>query len=391
MYERCFCEFSGDFNWKVDRFMNLWLELLILIVIGAVIGGVTNSLAIKMLFRPYRPIYLGRWRLPLTPGLIPKRRDELATQLGKTVMEHLLTPQSIRRKLADEGFQEEVLGWAKTQTRIFLENEESIHDLLASHFGVHDLKDRIEGKLDYEMRRIIEKIGSRTLEEQLPEKWHIEIEERIPEVAQYIAVGGAGFLESTEGRARIQELIDQFISGRGMLSNMLQMFLGGESVGDKVQWEIVKLLRQPLSRRLFESFLIKEWGKLKQRRLNELPLDEVAKEISAIIKREWPVERMLTAPIYEWSEPFREEMISKWVPGVIGAAGRVLTDRVGELLNHLRLEEVVKDQVETFAVERLEELVLSISRREFKMITYLGALLGGIIGLFQGLIIQLLS
>jgi len=45
----------------------------------------------------------------------------------------------------------------------------------------------------------------------------------------------------------------------------------------------------------------------------------------------------------------------------------------------------VRTEVETFSVERLEEMILSISRREFKMITYLGALLGGIIGIFQAL------
>ena len=57
--------------------------------------GYTNHLAIKMLFRPHRPIYIGKFQVPFTPGLIPKRRDELAVQLGKMVVEHLLTPEGI--------------------------------------------------------------------------------------------------------------------------------------------------------------------------------------------------------------------------------------------------------------------------------------------------------
>ena len=48
-----------------------------------------------MLFRPHRPIYIGKFQVPFTPGLIPKRRDELAVQLGKMVVEHLLTPEGI--------------------------------------------------------------------------------------------------------------------------------------------------------------------------------------------------------------------------------------------------------------------------------------------------------
>ena len=47
---------------------------------------------------------------------------------------------------------------------------------------------------------------------------------------------------------------------------------------------------------------------------------------------------------------------------------------------------MVKEQVDTFPVAVLEDLVLGISRREFKMITVLGAFLGGIIGIVQGII-----
>ncbi len=85
--------------------MNIWLNMLTTTGLGAIIGGYTNHLAIKMLFRPHRPIYIGKFQLPFTPGLIPKRRDELAVQLGKMVVEHLLTPEGIGKKLTNEEFQ----------------------------------------------------------------------------------------------------------------------------------------------------------------------------------------------------------------------------------------------------------------------------------------------
>jgi uncharacterized membrane protein YheB (UPF0754 family) len=40
-----------------------------------------------------------------------------------------------------------------------------------------------------------------------------------------------------------------------------------------------------------------------------------------------------------------------------------------------------------FSVQMLEEVVVSIAKRELAMITYIGVLLGGIIGLFQGLLV----
>ena len=53
----------------------------------------------------------------------------------------------------------------------------------------------------------------------------------------------------------------------------------------------------------------------------------------------------------------------------------------------MKLEDMVKEQVDTFPVSRLEEIVLGISKREFKMITILGGVLGGLIGIIQGLIV----
>lgn len=55
-----------------------------------------------MLFRPYRPIYIGKRRLPFTPGLIPANQERLAKRISDTIMGSLLTPeelQNLARKL----------------------------------------------------------------------------------------------------------------------------------------------------------------------------------------------------------------------------------------------------------------------------------------------------
>ena len=88
--------------------MKAILMILYMIVIGAAIGALTNHLAIKMLFRPHKPVYIGEWRVPFTPGLIPKRRDELAVQLGLLVSKHLLTAESIQKKILTVHFQKEM-------------------------------------------------------------------------------------------------------------------------------------------------------------------------------------------------------------------------------------------------------------------------------------------
>ncbi len=71
-------------------------------VLGALIGYITNWLAIKMLFRPLKPVYIFGIRVPFTPGLIPRRRREIAEAIAKTVEEHIL-PQEKLMKLFEES------------------------------------------------------------------------------------------------------------------------------------------------------------------------------------------------------------------------------------------------------------------------------------------------
>ncbi len=63
---------------------------------GGIIGYFTNDLAIKMLFRPYKPWYLFKRKLPFTPGLIPANQDRLAKRVSDTIMGSLLTPEEIQ-------------------------------------------------------------------------------------------------------------------------------------------------------------------------------------------------------------------------------------------------------------------------------------------------------
>lgn len=75
-------------------------------IAGTVIGYFTNDIAINMLFRPYKAIYIGDRRLPFTPGLIPANQDRLARNISRIIMGSLLTPEEIQ-KLAQKLLQTE--------------------------------------------------------------------------------------------------------------------------------------------------------------------------------------------------------------------------------------------------------------------------------------------
>ena len=79
--------------------MIAWLPFVLPPLVGAVIGGVTNDVAIRMLFRPYEPRYLGKWRLPLTPGLIPRERHHIAEAIAETFVAHLFLTDKVKEDL----------------------------------------------------------------------------------------------------------------------------------------------------------------------------------------------------------------------------------------------------------------------------------------------------
>lgn len=375
--------------------MGTLLSILLMIVIGAIIGGMTNFLAIKMLFRPYSTLYIAGRRLPFTPGLIPKRRGELAKQLGKTVMEHLLTPEGIQRKLHDTSFQNEMVAWAKQQARELMNRDESLNDMVARHFNVEDLKAKVDGRIETILRSLIEDLQNQTPEDLLPEAWQEKIGKQIPSISGEMADQASRYLQGPEGKAKMRGLLQQSLSGHGVFANMLHMFLNNYSMADKLQLRVVKLLKRPAFRGMVSQLLENEWEKVKQKPLRTwieaLGSNDGNAELVSFLRQQIPIEGWMETPLSQWREPYREQMIETWVPRMVDYAGQVISAKVGDMLDYLHLEEIVESQVETFAVERLERLVLSISRREFKMITYLGAFLGGGIGLIQGLLIQVLG
>lgn len=77
-------------------------------VMGAIIGYFTNWLAIKMLFRPLKPITWGGITLPFTPGILPRERNRLARSIGDTVATELLTPDVFRSRLEDPAFKNRI-------------------------------------------------------------------------------------------------------------------------------------------------------------------------------------------------------------------------------------------------------------------------------------------
>lgn len=99
-------------------------------VIGGLIGLITNGIAIRMLFRPFHQIKIGKFVLPFTPGLIPKEQPRLAKAIGKVIGDRLLDQETLQKALASDVLHD---AFDKKVDRV-VENlkyeEGSVHDFL---------------------------------------------------------------------------------------------------------------------------------------------------------------------------------------------------------------------------------------------------------------------
>lgn len=375
---------------------NFIVTLLFMAIIGAAIGGVTNHLAIKMLFRPYKAIYIKNWRVPFTPGLIPKRRDELAKQLGLTVVNYLLTPETFRKKFFSKDIQDKVEHFVqlKVEETIFT-NDKTIQDWLNLAGFAHlptTIEQKVEAIVEGQFSSVKNTLSTKSIRTLLSDDIQNTIDAKIPVAVQHILEKGEDYFLSPEGEMTIKAMIDDFLSSKGSLGGMINMFLGdSSSLVGKVQRELVKFLQAPGTTTLLTKIFSQEWEKLKDRPamdfLQDVQFDPILSKLQVYVKEQLAISERLNQPIsYYWPEG------NDWVkytviPQAIEKAFVKAEEKLEDVLKRLNLQEVVREQVDSFPVEKLEELVLGISKREFKMITVLGAVLGGLIGIVQGLIV----
>lgn len=379
---------------KVESVMKeIFTTILMMVATGAIIGGATNYLAIKMIFKPYRAIYIGKWRLPFTPGLIPKRRGEMAEQMGKLVINHLLTPEGIQKKLQHEVFQSKLTQFAVVEVEKKLNTDETLAQLL-KRIDINEPTKMAEEKitsfleLKYESWMTLNREVA--LKEIVPTEMVGKVEEQLPQLSKWIVQSAKNYFASEEGKESIQRMADDFVQKRsGMIKSMLQMFLGNVKLGEKLQPEIVKFLTHPGTEELLTSLLRKEWEKLLNKNTVEveekLGRDSILGFIQKSVLRFVSIDGILQMPISQLTATIRPYIIGELVPRASVGLSQLLAERIAVLMEKMKLKDIVKEQVDSFSVERLEEMVFSIISKELKMITLLGALLGGLVGVFQGI------
>lgn len=126
-------------------------------VVGALIGWGTNWLALKMLFRPVRPWKIGPWSIQ---GVIPRRQDALARNLGDMVERELVSHHDLAGALANPEVLESFRPLLREEARRFAEERlPSLHPMVAM-FLTQGMKDKVAEMIADELEGVLPRIAS---------------------------------------------------------------------------------------------------------------------------------------------------------------------------------------------------------------------------------------
>ena len=177
-------------------------------LIGAVIGYVTNWIAVKMLFRPRKEIRVFGKRLPFTPGVIPRGQGRLARAVGNVVETQLLTPEYLGKKLlskeSEEEFKSHVQSWIGSQKA----SEDTLYSSISNIVEEDKLNNFIASAEESLSDFLSEKIIAMEPGKLIVDKVMQEAQNKLSESMFGMMLGGS-FLEKIAGQ--VQDGIDTYI------------------------------------------------------------------------------------------------------------------------------------------------------------------------------------
>ncbi len=404
---------------------NIWLYFVPPIA-GGIIGYFTNDIAIKMLFRPYRPYYFFRRKLPFTPGLIPANQERLAKRVADTIMGSLLTPselQNLARRLLQTERMEAAILWllrmsleqlkldTNTRTAKILAN--ILRDLLGQSLPrLLKVWAKREDFLEAQLNQIFDQI---LLEFQLTEMQADQLSDWLLKVVvppdilrqtlidfltdQNISIIDEGFREQASGtywvvanlfglRNTLTRLRTFCLDERELTNQRLTELITALGVRERIQEWLHNLSMQnlPVStvRQLRNTMRDSVRLYLQERGadlIQALSLSVDWEHIADLI-----INRLQASSIMNNSL----ELVSQELALILERyLERDLENIVALAIPILNIDQVIIDRIKATSAEELEVAVNVIVKNELQAIVNLGGVLGVVVGSFQTILLLL--
>ncbi|MCM3517904.1 DUF445 domain-containing protein [Staphylococcus xylosus] len=372
--------------------MHAFLIIIFMMIIGALIGGVTNVIAVKMLFHPFKTYYIFNKRVPFTPGLIPKRRAEIADKIGQVVEEHLLTESMIQSKLNATATRTAIEEVIQKQIEKLKEDRTSL-DYLANKVDI-DIAQLANGKIETIMSEKLELFyydhRNTPITQLIPEDIEKSIDNKVEAVPELLFDRARVYLKSEKGAADIASMLDTFFNEKGKIVGLLQMFMTKESIADRIQHELIRLTNHPKAKDIANQIIDNEYETFKSKQLsevlNEQQFQSFKTSITDLAIGYMDINNMATKSLNTLMPNFIHFLENKVTQKLTNVIIENASKHMSPIMKKVNLRQMVEQQINTFDLAYIEKLIIDIANKELKLIMFLGFLLGGIIGLLQGII-----
>lgn len=372
--------------------MHAFLIIIFMMIIGALIGGVTNVIAVKMLFHPFKTYYIFNKRVPFTPGLIPKRRAEIADKIGQVIEEHLLTESMIQSKLNAAATRTAIEEVVQKQIEKLKENRTSF-DYLANKMDI-DIGQLANRKLETVMSEKLELFyydhRDTSIAQLIPEDIEKSLDSKVEAVPELLFDRARVYLKSEKGASDIASMLDTFFNEKGKIVGLLQMFMTKESIADRIQHELIRLTNHPKAKVIANQIIENEYTTFKSKQLsevlNEQQFQSFKTSVTDLAIGYMDINNTATKPLNTLMPNFIQFLEKKVSQKLTNVIIENASKHISPIMKKVNLRQMVEQQINTFDLAYIEKLIIDIANKELKLIMLLGFLLGGIIGLLQGVI-----
>ena len=300
------------------------LHYLIGPAVGAVIGYITNDIAIRMLFRPHQAKYILGVHVPFTPGIIPKEKARIAGAIGKAVSENLMNREVLENSLLSDDMMSKLSNAIDEFVATQSKNEETIEEFARHYLTEDDIASMHTNVTDGVVKMITGKLQDSQLGESI-------------------------------ARMATQHVMEK-----------TRKSIAGKFGAD--------MLLQPIAQ-LVEGILAKH--------INEILHNNSQQMVEGLVHDE--SEQLLSMTMRDLMTG-HDDQVAQIKGGILNAYRVIITEHLPRILQDIDISGIIENRINEMEMAEAEAIILDVMKKELRAIVWLGALLGSIMGTITSII-----
>ena len=294
-------------------------------LVGAVIGYITNDIAIRMLFRPHQAKYFMGIHIPFTPGIIPKEKARIAGAIGKAVSENLMNREVLEKSLLSDEMLTKMNNAIDEFVTTQGANEETIEQFARHYLTEEDIIAMRQNVSDGIVKMVSSKLTDSNMGEQIA---HMATEHVLAKTRNSVAgLFGA----------------DKLVAG----------------------------VAQPI-----EKILAKHINEILQTNSQQMIKDLVVKQSNDLLNMS--MSQLVSN---------HDEQVAQIKSGILNAYRVIITEHLPRILQDIDISGIIEQRINEMDMDEAEAIILDVMKKELRAIVWLGALLGSIMGTVNALIL----